>query len=176
MHDRQRRSPVSCPLSRSVMALAPEIIVAATGSSDSTLEIARQYGATVSRFDFRYIDFAAARNHTLAQAHGKWILVLDADEKLQPSSIAIVADLIASSKNAGYYFERLNYTANVDAPVSDFAARLFPNRPEYRYRGRVHETVNAAILSAGGKLLASRARIDHEFAPDPESRREKNLL
>lgn len=160
----------------SVIGLEPEIIIADTGSSDSTLDIAREFGANVSSFDFQWIDFAAARNHTLRQAHGKWILVLDADETLQPASVAVVEDLIVSSQNAGYYFERLNYTAKPDAPISDFAVRLFPNRPDYLYRGRVHETIDSSILSAGGKLVRSRARIDHDFASDPECRREKNLL
>ena len=39
--------------------------------------------------------------------------------------------------------------------------RLFPNRPEYRYRGRVHETIDAAILAAGGRLRTSAVRIHH---------------
>lgn len=160
----------------SVMSLEPEIIIADTGSSDSTVEIARECGARVSHFDFEPIDFAAARNYTLEQARGKWIFVLDADETLQPASVAIVKDLIQTPKNAGYYFERLNYSSKPDTPISDFAVRLFPNRPDYRYHGRVHETIDSSILSAGGKLLTSTARIDHEFACDPESRREKNLL
>ena len=52
--------------------------------------------------------------------------------------------------------------------------RLFPNRPNYRYRGRVHETVDASILSGGGRLRKTGIRIDHNFSSDREARRRKN--
>ncbi len=52
--------------------------------------------------------------------------------------------------------------------------RLFPNRPEYRYRGRVHETVDDAILAGGGRLLKTDIRIDHHFASNPEARSRKS--
>ena len=53
--------------------------------------------------------------------------------------------------------------------------RLFPNRPGYRYRGRVHETIDASILSGGGRLRQTAGIcIDHSFASDREARRRKN--
>ena len=159
----------------SVQLLDPEIIISDTGSTDGTLEIGRNYGAAITSFDFSHVDFAAARNHTLARATGKWILVLDADEALQSAGIPLIRDLIARNENAGYYFERLNYSAHQDAPTTDFAVRLFPNRHEYRFRGRVHETVDASILAGGGRLVRTGICIDHEFACDPEARRQKNL-
>jgi tetratricopeptide (TPR) repeat protein len=56
----------------------------------------------------------------------------------------------------------------------DYVVRLFPKRPEYRYRGRVHETINASILSGGGQLQETGIRIDHNFSSDREARRRKN--
>jgi tetratricopeptide (TPR) repeat protein len=52
--------------------------------------------------------------------------------------------------------------------------RLFPNQPDYRYRGRVHETIDRSIVKAGGRLVKSAIRIDHDFASDPETRRRRN--
>ena len=52
--------------------------------------------------------------------------------------------------------------------------RLFPNRKEYRYRGRVHETIDASILAGGGKLVRTEIRIEHHFNSDPEARRRRN--
>jgi Flp pilus assembly protein TadD len=52
--------------------------------------------------------------------------------------------------------------------------RLFPNRPEYRYRGRVHETIDSAILAGGGRLQKTGIRIDHNFSTDREARRRRN--
>ena len=50
----------------------------------------------------------------------------------------------------------------------------FPNRPNHRYRGRVHETIDASILAGGGQLRKTAIRIDHNFASDREARRRKN--
>jgi glycosyltransferase involved in cell wall biosynthesis len=146
----------------SVQGLADELVIVDTGSTDSTPHIAAHNGAKVIPFDFAFVDFAAARNQALTQATGKWILVLDADETLDRASF------ITPSDDAGYYVERHNAT------YIDYAVRLFPNRPEYRYRGRVHETIDASILAAGGRLRRSNIRIHHSASPDPESRRRKN--
>jgi glycosyltransferase involved in cell wall biosynthesis len=166
-----------CALPRclnSVRSLAAELIVVDTGSSDRSPQICAAYGAKWSAFEFSRVDFAAARNHALSLATGRWILVLDADEALHPAGIPLIQGIAATYQNAGYYFERLNYEPD-SAPRSDYLVRLFPNRPDYRYRGRVHETVDASIRAGGGRLLRSEIRLDHAFVSDPESRRQKNL-
>jgi len=62
-------------------AISCELIIADTGSTDSTVEIAKKYTDNV--FHFEWInDFAAARNSTLEKARGKWFFFLDADEYL----------------------------------------------------------------------------------------------
>jgi glycosyltransferase involved in cell wall biosynthesis len=159
----------------SVRALACEIIVVDTGSTDETPRIAASYGAEVVPFDFTAVDFAAARNCAIARASGQWILVLDADETLDPASAPLIEKLIAQGENAGYYLERRNRASDTPVVTTDFVVRLFPNRPGYRYRGRVHETVDASILAAGSRLRkAEGIRIDHNFASDREARRRKN--
>jgi glycosyltransferase involved in cell wall biosynthesis len=152
----------------SVRDLTPELIVVDTGSTDDTARIARERGATVVPFDFSFVDFAAARNCSLAQAHGRWILVLDADETLDQSSLPLLQATICSQENAGYFLERRNTS------TTDYVVRLFPNHPRHRYKGRVHETVDASILAAGGRLIQSKIRLTHKFCDDPEARRRKN--
>jgi glycosyltransferase involved in cell wall biosynthesis len=159
----------------SARGLDAELIVVDTGSTDNTIRIAANYGAAVVGFDFSVADFAAARNRALDMATGLWILVLDADEILFPESVPLIRELILSKQNAGYYFERLNFQPGVESPPADYVVRLFPNHPRYRYHGRVHETIDDSILAAGGRLLRSGVRISHDFAPDPEARRRRNL-
>jgi glycosyltransferase involved in cell wall biosynthesis len=159
----------------SVKALEPELIVVDTGSTDATADIAMSYGATVVSHDFGFVDFSEARNRALALARGAWILVLDADERLEPASVPRIADLVIQGDNAGYYFERLNHARGQNAPTVDYAVRLFPNRPEYRYQGRVHETIDASILRSGGKLIRTPVQIHHDFSGDSEARRQRNL-
>lgn len=160
----------------SVRDLHPEIILVDTGSTDGTSEVAARHGAAIAAYDFSVVDFAAARNQALRRASGRWILVLDADETLHPSGIPAIEELIRRGENAGYYFARVNHHGSSSPPTTDYAVRLFPNRPDYRYRYRVHETIEGAILGGGGRLLRTGIRIDHDFAGDPGRRREKNLL
>lgn len=98
----------------SVRALSPQIVIADTGSADRTVEIARQYGAYVFSFSFERVDFASARNQTLARATGRWILMLDADEVLDPASVPLVQALIGANENAGYYFARRNHASDAE--------------------------------------------------------------
>ena len=158
----------------SVRDLACETIVVDTGSTDGTARIAAGYGAQVVPFDFTIADFAAARNCAIARATRPWILMLDADEALDPAGAPIVRRLVSLDENAGYFLERRNRSSDSSIPTTDYVVRLFPNRPGYRYRGRVHETIDASILSGGGRLAKTGIRIDHNFAADREARRRKN--
>jgi len=159
----------------SVRELTDELIVVDTGSTDATPSIAARYGADVVPFDFTVVDFAAARNSALARARGRWILVLDADETLDRASAPLIQRLVAGNENAGYFLERHNHWSDSATPTTDYVVRLFANRPHHRYRGRVHETIDASILSGGGRLHRTGIRLDHSFSADREARRRKNL-
>jgi glycosyltransferase involved in cell wall biosynthesis len=157
----------------SVRGLVGEVIVVDTGSTDATQRIASQHGATVIPFDFTIVDFAAARNRAIESAKGRWVLMLDADETLHSPHAPMVEMLMAKDENAAYYLERHNHRDSEKVTV-DYVVRLFPNRSNYRYRGRVHETINASILSGGGRLHMTDIRLDHNFSQDREARRRKN--
>jgi len=158
----------------SVRDLAGECIVVDTGSTDATPSIAARHGAQVIPFDFTRVDFAAARNLAIDRARGGWILMLDADEALDRATAPMLEKLVALDENAGYFLERHNHGSASEHPKTDYMVRLFPNQPNYRYRGRVHETIDASILAGGGKLHKTPIRIDHNFSSDPEARRRKN--
>ncbi len=158
----------------SVRDLVDEIIVVDTGSTDATQEIATRNGATVIPFDFSYVDFSSARNIGLANASCASILVLDADETLDSSSLPVIKAILGHDNNAGYYAARRNHGGGGLNEATDHVVRLFPNRPEYRFRGRVHETIDAAILAGGGSLRVSDILIHHKFATHPDVRQQKN--
>jgi len=158
----------------SVRGLAAELIVVDTGSTDATTSIAAAYGAQVIPFDFTIVDFAKARNQAIARASSRWILILDADETLDAASTPTIEKLLAGNENAGYFLERHNHSSDSETPFMDYVVRLFPNRPNHRYHGRVHETVDASILAGGGRLHKTDIRIDHRFSCDREARQRKN--
>ncbi|HOQ49226.1 MAG TPA: glycosyltransferase, partial [Candidatus Kapabacteria bacterium] len=66
----------------SVRPIAYEIIVVDTGSVDDTVKIALAKGAKVIRSQWQN-DFSFSRNISLKEATGDFILVIDADERLQ---------------------------------------------------------------------------------------------
>ena len=98
---------------KSVRDVVDEMIIVDTGSTDKTIDIARVFGAKV--FDFPWTgDFSAARNHSLAQATGDWILVLDADEVISARDFDELKALIRkrSSSPVAYSIVTRNYTNN----------------------------------------------------------------
>lgn len=155
----------------SVAGLAGDIVIVDTGSIDATVDIARAHDATVLRHDFTTVDFAAARNAGLAAATGDFVLVLDADETLDPASVPTVRALAASAADVGYVVRRRNIPADpADHSWFDHAVRLFRRNPLFRYAGSVHETIDASILAAGGRLIRSDILLNHHLAPAAQLR------
>ncbi|MFN4149737.1 MAG: glycosyltransferase family 2 protein, partial [Candidatus Sericytochromatia bacterium] len=66
----------------SVQGIVDEIILLDTGSTDKTVEIAKNYNAKIFYSDWEN-DFSKARNESINKATGDWILILDADEELK---------------------------------------------------------------------------------------------
>jgi cellulose synthase/poly-beta-1,6-N-acetylglucosamine synthase-like glycosyltransferase len=77
----------------SVKDIADELIGIDTGSTDRTVDIAREHGAQVSHFEW-FSDFAAACTASIAPAAGDWILFLDADEELSAAGKQTLPSLL----------------------------------------------------------------------------------
>lgn len=129
----------------SVRKLVDEIIVVDTGSTDNTVKIAVEHGASV--FSFAWIDdFAAARNYAISKARGVWILVLDADEALSLLSREELQKFMEQKPAEGYYFKICSYLDHGCNTVEDYVVRLFKNAPEYKFSGAIHEQIAGSIL------------------------------
>ncbi|MBU1071667.1 glycosyltransferase family 2 protein, partial [bacterium] len=124
---------------KSALAVVDEIVVGDTGSSDNTRLIAEGYGARVIDVPWED-DFAAARNAVLSEARCDWILVLDADERLQPVRPVELQKLMAEPLAAGYRVSLLGNDATRGGEA-DLQVRLFRNHPYVRYCYPVHETI-----------------------------------
>lgn len=122
----------------SVQAVADEVVLTDTGSDDRTVEIAKSMGARVAHFPW-CDDFSAAYNRCIEQASGDWILQIDADEELLPSSIDAVRECVANPKAFAYTVERRDlYDQHPDAYTKMLHVRLFRNHPDLRFIGRIH--------------------------------------
>lgn len=147
---------------RSVQGAVDEIILVDTGSEDQTKKIAAAYGAKVLDFAWNG-DFAAARNRSLEEAKGEWILFLDADEELDPESRDEIRSFLQTATAEGYYLEIISYVGDqpgLDA-TSHVYPRLFRNRPEYRFQGALHEQISGAISAQGGNIELSPFKVYH---------------
>ena len=121
---------------KSVRDLAYQIVVVDTGSTDRTVEIAKEHGAELHSFTWGD-DFSAARNAALEHATGDWVLVLDADEELPAASREALRKEMQAAKAMAYRLPIVD--AGRDNEGCSYVPRLFRNAPGLFFAGRVHE-------------------------------------
>src|SRR5262249_43880771 len=124
---------------QSVQAVVDEIVIVDTGSTDETINIASEFGAKISHFNW-VNDFSAARNFALDQTTGGWILVLDADEHASEALGKEIQEFIQGQQVIGRLkivsdFRRGGNTLRSQS----FVSRLFPRGA--RFQGRIHEQI-----------------------------------
>ncbi len=163
----------------SVRAIADEIVVGDTGSTDDTKEIAARHDARV--IDVPWTDdFAAARNATIAAATGDWLLHMDADEALDEAGAAAIRALVDADGD-GVDAVELTLANYCDLPRSwrwvaatnreharghagYLAApllRLFRNGRGFEYREVIHENVTDSVVENGGTIGSAPILIHH---------------
>jgi glycosyltransferase involved in cell wall biosynthesis len=180
----------------SALGVADEIIIADTGSTDETVSVATNLGARVLSIPWSD-DFAAARNLALAEVKSDWVLVLDADERLDDAAAQEIALLLANGPADAYQVTIRNYVASLEDRIWDRAAkpndsrlaeakvypayvehenvRLFRRDREIYFVGRVHESVGPRVQEAGRRLGRAPFCIHHfGLVADAETRARKN--
>lgn len=181
---------------QSVQGVVDEIVIADTGSTDATKEIATEYGARIIEIPWKS-DFADARNHALAEVQAEWVLILDADEVLDPRAVTAIPALAAKTAVAGYQVSIRNYVLSLEERIwdrpakpndsilpaaKDFPAyidhenvRLFRRDPRVFFVGRVHESVGPRIEELGLRLGHTQFLIHHfGMTAGAETRARKN--
>ncbi|MCP3688042.1 MAG: glycosyltransferase [Gammaproteobacteria bacterium] len=146
-----------------VADLVSEIVVADTGSTDSTREQAARFGAKVIEFPW-CDDFAAARNASLDGISASWVFWMDADDRLDDANRRGLGALFESlpEENIGYVMKYVSpwQDSARKASITDHL-RLFRNQPDIRWQGRVHEQIRKPILDAGGEVRNAGLTINH---------------
>lgn len=126
---------------------ADEVIVLDSGSTDDTLDIARNLGA-VTFVSEDWQGFAVQRNRLLAHVQGEYIFFLDADEIITPELREEIMALVRSGTQGAW---QVRWTVVAFGHVlrhfrsSSSMERLFRTDLIDHYEGVVHET---AILKA----------------------------
>ena len=136
----------------SLDGLVDEIVVVDTGSTDGSPGIAASAGAQVTHLPWRG-DFSAARNAAIDRCRGRWILYIDADERVRPGAATATRAVLETSDALGLLVE---FT-----PATGFTryreCRLFRNDPAIRFERPIHERVVPAIERLGRARAAGGA-------------------
>lgn len=126
---------------KSMLPILDELIIVDTGSTDNTIEIARKYTDKVYNYTWQD-DFAAARNFAISKASKEWIIFLDADEYFSERSLKNIRKTIneENGKADAFMINGYNILLSSGEVKDKFTViRIFRNRPEIRYQGRIHE-------------------------------------
>ena len=154
-----------------------ELVVLDTGSTDRTREIAAAHGARVECFTWCE-DFAAARNAAIDAASTDWILMLDADERLEAGSGSVLralpGRLPAGVHGACPRIESRALSGNGGYSIAGQVPRFFRRSPDIRYVGAIHEDlVYLPDPEASRNMVVDELRVTH-FGYDSTIYAERN--
>jgi glycosyltransferase involved in cell wall biosynthesis len=149
------------PCIEAALEVADEVLVADSGSTDDTREIARSLGARVIERDFvGYSDF---KNWAIPQATHEWVLIVDADERVTDDLAQEIRGVLSNPPEQldGFWIYRRSFFMGHEIRHSgwntDKVFRLI-RRDVCRYRvRRVHEEIVVDPTRAGWL----QNRLDH---------------
>jgi len=160
---------------KSAQGLADEIIVTDTGSTDNTIEIAKSYGAKIEHFEWTK-DFSAARNHSISKATSRWIIWLDADDRLPKKTVEELRKRLEhETPDKAFYFIICNSGDEGKTGTRFAQVRVFPNSPKIRFEGRIHEQPLDSLRKNKYKEENMPLEIFHTGYEDPELVKAKQL-
>lgn len=175
---------------RSLRPYVDETVVVDTGSRDATRDIAQREGARVFEMEWPE-SFAAARNASLKQAHGRWIFWLDADDVMPPETGRKLRQICRKhpAMDAAYCVQVRIPPApgQFNGCVVDHV-KLFPNPHHAEWKGhpiyfehRIHEQVLPSIRRAGldvrpSDLYVVHANYDRSAGGQTKKRRRDDRL
>jgi glycosyltransferase involved in cell wall biosynthesis len=143
----------------SAQQVSDEVLVADSGSTDGTLEIARELGCRV--VEREYGTSGDFKNWAIPQATHEWALILDCDERVTPALASEIRSILAAPRHDGYWIYRRNHF--LGHPVrfgpwkNDKCLRLF-RRDLGRYVGPTDHAEVELIRGTAGQL---RERMTH---------------
>lgn len=125
---------------KSVADIVDEIVVVDTGSTDSTIDIAKKYSANIYSYPWDN-SFSNARNFSISKSTCRWILLLDADEQLFNQDKDKLLDFITTTDKDGAHFKIYNFVGEGNGSNYTFhnALRLIKNSNQYKFYGDIHE-------------------------------------
>ncbi len=135
-----------------------EIVIVDTGSTDRTVEIAKSYNIDLYHHEWQN-DFSEARNYSIGKTTGDWVLIIDADERLEREDVTRIRAMKWELQYEAYYFAVYSTLPGHLGSAGFgkcYSVRMFRKKPEHYYFGIVHNVLNTA-----GKTAMTDVRIYH---------------
>ncbi len=173
--------------------LFDEMIIVDTGSVDDSRALIKEAGATLLEHVWDD-DFSKARNVGVKEAQGRWLLLLDADERIAQKDFIILREFLAQAPEAVYLQNTINYFQGTHLewqPLTGrypqeeknqkgfFAAQrpgLFPQGHGLEFRGRVHESILPSSLEVGLKTYSLDIPVHHfGYVLDPAANQRRQV-
>jgi len=166
----------------SVKAIVDEMVIVDTGSTDRTVEIAKGFGASVHHFQW-CDDFAAARNESLKHCRGEWVLIVDADEAIDPLDYEKIRNACLNPFADAYELMHRHYFYDSTGTSHDHAS--VPNTSPYSegshlpfyadntalrlakmfdglaFSGSIHESLHQTLLGSGKTIKHLDVALHH---------------
>lgn len=139
---------------------ADEVFVVDSQSSDRSVEIAEQYGATVVQFNFDG-RWPKKKNWSLENLpfRHEWVLIVDCDERIPPELWEEIEAAIQNSDYDGYYLNRkvffLGTWIRHGGRYPDWNLRLFKHR-----KGRYENLKTEEIRNTGDNEVHEHVILD----------------
>jgi len=143
---------------------ADEIIICDSGSTDATLDIARQFSDKVYSTDWP--GFGPQKNRALDKASGQWVLSIDADERVSPELKDEILGVLSSHNPAdAYSIPRHSFYCGHPIRHGDWrddrVTRLFQRNKAKFCDSLVHES-----LQVEGQIASLKAPLIHHAFKD----------
>jgi len=122
---------------------ADEVLVLDSGSTDNTVQIAKELGARVELQE--WLGFGKQKNKAVELASNDWVFVLDSDERITPELQIEILQELQDPQFTGYFIARLNkffgkYIKHCGL-YPDYTIRLFNRKFGSFNEVEVHESV-----------------------------------
>ena len=129
----------------SIASWVDEIVLVDTGSTDRTMEIAKEYGAKIYQHPWQN-DFSLHRNQSIEYATGDWILIIDCDEQIVSDMRHFKKRLDRVNPDIGGLVVKIHEISDGQRSTSWLGIRFFRKSSGIHYKGLVH---NKASYSGG---------------------------
>ncbi|MEK6647325.1 MAG: glycosyltransferase family 9 protein [Candidatus Firestonebacteria bacterium] len=134
------------------ISFADEIIVVDSESTDNTVEICKKFGCKV--YEQEWLGYSKQKNLGITKSSGKWILSVDADERITDELRNEIIDATNTSEYNGFYLPRRSFFLGRWIKYSglypDYNLRLFKKDCGQFNEKLVHESVK--VTGNIGKL------------------------